>query len=327
MPTCSACGAEAAPGDAFCQACGAAVSAPAATVTLMPPIVAPEPDRPVAVGGDQAAARAADQLIGRSQPNQTYVGHRLLYEQNIVESMDPLSWTFVKEMLFQALMIWFAGFALSIVPSLIFIVGSAQNSGVLRLLGGLGLFIAGPVLWVYFWFHRISAVKSEWKLLVDDQGPAAGQVFAHITWALKRRRTPIRSLKVRRLSQPGRQQRDYLELRDGIFTGFVSAFAYGDDLYIGWSLLWNLSPFRWVIAWLGRLYLVFTGRGSQLHLMHRYENAKAMREAMHSAAREGVDAAAGAVACQGSGTIGSDIEVEVVASSDDVPRFLADSSH
>src|SRR4051812_36938337 len=118
MPSCSACGAEAAPGDAFCQACGTALRPATPTVTMMPPI---EPEladvtklagdgdghpaaSPAAFAGVESA-RAADQLVGRSQPNQTYLGHRLVYDQYGAEVFDPLGWIFVKQMLFQALIV------------------------------------------------------------------------------------------------------------------------------------------------------------------------------------------------------------------------------
>ncbi len=338
MPTCSACGAEAASTDAFCQACGTTLEAAAPTATMMPPL-APTLNGPSGhpVGGDGAdaaeqggvagngAGRRAEELVGRSQPNQTYLGNRLVYEQSAIESFDPLGWAYVKQMLLEGFIVWFASVALALVPTALLIVGISNGNGGLRTIGGICIFLAGPPLWLYFWFHRISVEKSEWKLMVDDQASVSEQVFSHITWALKRRKTPVK-LRVRRLSQSGGSSRDYLELRDGIFMGLISAFSYGEDLYIGWTLWWNLSPFRWVIAFLGRLYLTLTGRGSQIHVIHRYEQAKAMREAMHSAAREGVDAAAGFVAYQGAGTIGSDIEVDVVAPIENVPGFVAAST-
>ena len=300
---------------------------------MMPPVISAVSLPDLADGrrpGDERSsvtvvdAAAADQLIGRSQPNQTYLGNRLLYSDG--ESFDPLTWPFVKEMLLQGLIIWFVSFALSIIPALLFVSGTVNGNGGTRILGEIGLFIAGPVLWIYFWFHRIPVVTSEWKFLVDDQADVADAVFGHISWALKRRRTPVANLKVRRLAQHGGPKRDYLELRDGIFTGLMSSFAYGEDLYIGWTMWWNLSPIRWVIVFLGRLYLTLTGRGTQIHVLHRYERAKAMREAMHSTAREGVDAAAGVVAYQGAGTIGSDIEVEVLTSMDNVPGLIASAA-
>jgi len=330
MPSCSACGAEAAPDDAFCQECGTGLRAAVPAVTMTPPVAAVVSVPDLADGHGPTAERsgvtvvdaaAMDQLVGRAEPNQTYLGNRLLYGEG--ESFDPLSGAFVKEMFLQALIVWFVSFALAILPGLFFLAGSTNGNGGLRILGELGLFIAGPLLWIYFWFHRIPVVSSEWKFLVDDQAGVADAVFGHIAWALKRRRTPVGKMKVRRLAQHGRPKRDYLELRDGIFTGLMSSFAYGEDLYIGWTLWWNLSPFRWVIIFLGRLYLTLTGRGTQIHVLHRYEQAKAMREAMHSVAREGVDAAAGFVGYQGAGTVGSDVEVEVLASMDNVPGFIA----
>jgi hypothetical protein len=293
---------------------------------MMPPIV---PGELGAYGADVtdsagATARAADELVGRSQPNQTYLGHRLVYEQDVTESLDPIGWTFMKEMLRQAMTVETASFAIGLLPSLFLLIGLVNGSGALRIFGALGLFVAGPVLWLYYWFHPVAGVKSEWKLLIDDQGAVADRVFSHITWALKRRNTPIERLRVRRLSQPGREPQDYLELKDGVFTGYISAFAYGEDLYIGWTMWWHMSPFRWLITYLGRIYMRFTGRGSSIYLVHRYEKAKAMREAMHSAAREGVDAATGSVAYQGAGTIGSDLEVDVVAA-EDSHRFMAAS--
>ena len=266
------------------------------------------------------AAAAADQLVGRSEPNQTYLGNRLLYEPG--ESFDLLGGAFLKAMLVEALTVWFASVALAIIPTIFVAVGSANGSGALRVRGGLGLLVAGPGFLIYFWFHRIPVIASEWKLLVDDQSVVADQVFTHITWALRRRKTPVAKMKVRRLSQP--------RGLSAIISSFGTASSPAsivvrlrrrplhrlDDVVapVTVSMVAGVS---------GQVYLTLTGRGSQLHIIHRYEQAKAMREAMHSAAREGVDAAAGFVAYEGAGTIGSDVEVEVVDSLDNVPGFIA----
>jgi hypothetical protein len=334
MPTCSVCGNEAAATDAFCQTCGASMTRPE-TPTMVPPTVAaptpPSVSVPQAHGPGQAghgaaagrvATRSADQLLGTAQPNQMYLGHRLVYEASVAESFDPLGPTFFRELRYQAGMIWLMSVILAVIPLILFVAG-----GALRVLGVIGLLIAFPGLWIYFWFHPISAAKSEWKLLIDDRGSVADEVFGHITWAFKRRNSPVDKLKVKRVSPGGGgAKRDYLEIRDGIFAGFISAFPYGEDLYIGWVMYWNLSPFRWLIARLRRMYLALTGRDTYINWMYRYEYAKAMRETIHSAAREGVDAAVGAVSYQEAGTIGSDLEVEVVASMTDVPAFATGGS-
>ena len=102
-------------------------------------------------------------------------------------------------------------------------------------------------------------------------------------------------MRIRRISQPGVPTRDYLEVKDGIFSGYVSCFAYGNDLYVGWTFWLYLSPFRWLLVWIRSLYATFTLRGSDLYATLRYDTARAMREALHAACREGIDVAAGEI--------------------------------
>jgi hypothetical protein len=52
-----------------------------------------------------------------------------------------------------------------------------------------------------------------------------------------------------------------------------------------------------------RIWDVITQRGNDLYVTLRYESAKALRESMHSAVREGIDVAAGRVAAQGQGSL------------------------
>jgi hypothetical protein len=187
---------------------------------------------------------------------------------------------------------------------------------------GVIVVIALLALWVFFFFRPVPVPLAEWKFLVDDKGAAAERAFEHVTWAFRRRQSPIASLRVRRLGQAGRRARDYLQVRDGVFTAYVSCFPYGGDLYIGWNLWWNLTPFRWMLISLGRLWQIVTLRGTQIHILARYEGAKALREALHGAAREGIDVAAGEIAPQGAGTIGSEIPVELVHAPAELPGFL-----
>jgi hypothetical protein len=158
--------------------------------------------------------------------------------------------------------------------------------------------------------------------MVDDKAEIAPTAFEHITWAFHRRQSPVSSLRVKRLGQ-GHARRDYLQVRDRVFTGYVSCFPYGGDLFIGWTLWWNLSPFRWCLIAAGRLWQMLTMRGTYVHVLARYENGKALREALHGAAREGIDVASGTIAAQGYGTIGSEIPVELVAAPAELPGFIA----
>jgi hypothetical protein len=179
---------------------------------------------------------------------------------------------------------------------------------------GITLFvIAAVVVWlvlaVCFWFLKIPIQLSEWKISLDNKAAAVPMVFDHIAWVLRGRAVPLDSLQVRRLSLPGDGVRDYLELRRGIFTGYVACFSFGQDLYVGWTFWITLSPFRYVIMIVVRIWHSLVNKGNDLYTSFRYDSARAMRETMHSAAREGVDVAIGQLAGQGQGIVGSMIGV------------------
>jgi hypothetical protein len=85
---------------------------------------------------------------------------------------------------------------------------------------------------------------------------------------------------------------------------------------------WRLSAVRWLWVLVTRFYQALTLRGSELHWVHRYDSAKALREAVHGAAREGLDVAAGLIQAGSMGTAGSGIAVEELGSMEDLePRW------
>jgi hypothetical protein len=346
---CPSCGEPSLDGDAFCGECGAILeSVPAvagvAAVTPPPPAmpqppsmsppgaITPPPDaaqsphEPKTNGaGGLGAPDAQDVLRGVAVGNEVYHGQRLAYQskQQGVEDFNPLSAAFSRVVILRflaaSIATWFSWVLL--IPLLIVALLIAGEGGAEAL---MYLFaIAGLGVWIFFFFRSIPVPLAEWKFLVDDKAAAAPAAFEHISWAFRRRQSPVASLRVRRLGQVNQKTRDYLEVKDGVFTSYVSCFAYGGDLYIAWTFWWNLSPFRWCLIAIGRLWQLLTMRGSYVHILARYENGKALREAVHAAAREGIDVAAGSIAAQGAGTIGSEIPVELVSAPAELPGFLA----
>lgn len=252
-------------------------------------------------------------LLGDTVPNLHYLGQRLLYEKPPEPSFDPLNNTqYLHEMFKHAAIIAVLFFVGWIVTLPIFLIMSAANGKLGVVLWTLGFLVTALALASAYWLIPLPAQLSEWKFSVDGKGPAGFVAFEHITWALRQRETPIRSIRVRRLSMPGQQKRDYLELRDGIFVGYVSCFPYGRDLYIGWTFWLYLSPARFLLMALARLWQEITFRGTEMYVRLRYDSAKAMREAMHSAAREGIDVAAGQIEARGQGSIGSEVPVDII---------------
>lgn len=334
MTSCESCGQVLAQGEAFCGNCGRSAtssdrsrglggSRPVAANRSGQLDMTPWPATGTATGtlpgsdGEPRPPRAGDRVltgaaVGQATPNSTYIGQRLLYEKVPEQSFDPITNPrFLFQMARQGLLfgvIWLVG---GVVSAVFFAflavvgVGATRAFGFWAMLGGaswLALFCLYLVL-------PVTALLSEWKFLVDDKGAAGQAAFDHVIFAIQRRRTPLDSIRIRRLDLPGGEARDYLEVQRGIFTGFVSSFPQGADLYVGWTFWLRLFPLRWLSLLVTRLWHNLTQRGTDLYITLRYDSAKAMRDAMHSAAREGIDVAVGQIVPQGRG-MASDLPVD-----------------
>jgi hypothetical protein len=243
--------------------------------------------------------------VGQATPNATYVGRRLAYEKQPEGSLDPLANNrYVVYLLRQA------GIFIAIYWGLafFFLIVLGGFSLLTRSTVFIGLWAAAAELtpWAFliaFLLIPIPVVLSEWKFLVDDKGAARPIVFEHVTYAFRRRNTPVDSIGVRRLSLPGGITRDYLEITRGVFSGYISCFEEGNDLYVGWTFWLRMSPLKFILLRVQRLWHEITQKANELYVTLRYESAKSMREAMHSAAREGIDVAAGQLEAEGHGIV------------------------
>jgi hypothetical protein len=270
----------------------------------------PRETRPEA-GATARASISSDELVGQAAPNTTYLGQRLLYEkERDLEELDPLkSRRYFAELFRQALLIfviWSVGLSLC---ALVGVILALINSGFGTVVGALLWLGWSFVMACVYWLGKLPAQLSEWKLGVDDKGGAAPVVFDHIAWSLTRRRTPVDSVNWRRFAVAGQHSRDLLEVRQGIYCGLVTCFANGEDLYIGWTLWLYLSPARFLWTAIQRLIWGLRFRGHSLYVSIQFDLAKAVREAIHSAVREGVDVAAGQLEAHGQGTIGTVVPV------------------
>lgn len=257
---------------------------------------------PGAVGRLFAGGISADAAVGRATPNPTYLGHRLLYEKRPEGSLDPLSsirytWYLLRQW---AIFFWVVYPVLYIVFLVTFgIFALLARAPVFLLIFEIGADLTGLVFLIAWLLIPIPVQLSEWKFLVDDKGAARPVVFDHIAYAFRRRGTQMDSISVRRLS--GGVNRDYLEIRRGVFAGYISCFEQGNDLYVGWTYWLRMAPWRYAWQWLVRFWHVITFRADDMYVTLRYESAKSLREAMHSAVREGIDVAVGRIPPQGQG--------------------------
>jgi hypothetical protein len=254
----------------------------------------------------------ADAAVGQATPNAQYLGNRLVYDKELEASFDPLGNTrLLSQYMMHAVvdyLVYWVGWWVSLVVLGIFSL--VAQSTLPLVLWGIGALVFGLAFFVLWLFVPVPVQLSEWKFFVDGKGSVAPMAFDHIAWALQQRQTPLEMVQVRRLSLAGGESRDYLEIRRGLFTGMISCFAYGRDLYLGWTFWFKLSPGGYLLMWVARLWQVLTRHGNDMYVRLRYDYARAMREAMHSAAREGVDAAVGRARPQGQG-LGASLQVQV----------------
>jgi hypothetical protein len=159
---------------------------------------------------------------------------------------------------------------------------------------------------ILFWLLPVPALLAQWSLLVNHKAEAAETAFAHITAALQDHETPLDTVGVRPLRLPGEGRREYLELRQGRFAGYVSCFAHGRDLYVGWTFWLYLSPLRLLLMIIGRKIQDMSGRGNDIHQTLRYESTRATIAATHGAVLEGIDFATGDLDPAGGRLLGRD---------------------
>jgi hypothetical protein len=165
------------------------------------------------------------------------------------------------------------------------------------------------VLACIFWFRPLSVQLSEWMITIDGAGEGARAALEHMYLIVHNRQTPVRTLRVVRLRAARQQQRDYLRLDDGHFSGFVSSFGYGTDLFIGWTFWLTMSPAQWL--WLS-LRRMFRSSSDNIYVSLVNDQPKAMREVMHAAVRQGVDMATGRIRPIGQGALGSTVPYTTV---------------
>jgi hypothetical protein len=149
---------------------------------------------------------------------------------------------------------------------------------------------------------------SEWQLLLDGKAGVADSAYAVIFRVLRdERRIPVNIEARRRVTGPPvRGIRNFLFVHLGRYEMRVSVFAFGADLYLGWTLWRSQTPLTIVFGWLSSLF-----RGSQgLGGLFDVEPVKALRESVHNALRQGIDAAAAELNVSIVATFGYDIPIE-----------------
>ena len=153
------------------------------------------------------------------------------------------------------------------------------------------LWLVALVLGIAFWLIPVPALLAEWTQVMEESSDATQTAFDHINSAFQAHDAPVDSLRMRTASRPGEGRREYLELRRGHFSGYISCFAHEHDLYVGWTFWLHMSPLRLLMMVIGRNLRDMTSRGDGIYRSLRFESTRALVAAMHGAALAGIDAA------------------------------------
>lgn len=153
--------------------------------------------------------------------------------------------------------------------------------------------VLGTLMFLLTWLLPYHETISEWQYLVEGRAEAADSAYGAIHMTLHQRNFPLQ-VTYRRIRSElvAGGARNYLLVRQAPYTAYVGVFAYGNALYVDWMLTRVQSPVAMLYRHLKvRLLAVLTQDGAGFRMLLAAELPKALREAVHSAVREGVQVA------------------------------------
>ncbi|MFH8787220.1 hypothetical protein [Streptomyces roseoverticillatus] len=175
----------------------------------------------------------------------------------------------------------------------------------------VGAILGFIVFWLILLFSCFTEPVSEWRTLLEDKAQASPSAYAAIYGALSSRRIPVTAVPSRIRSDVFQPEvvSNRLVINSGRYVAYVSVFEYGTSLYLGWTM-WRIRP-GWVIigTYFKDLIGGFKGRTGDVNQMLRTERPRAMREAVHSAVREGVEIAVQGIEVPIASTFGQDLPI------------------
>jgi hypothetical protein len=187
--------------------------------------------------------------------------------------------------------------------------------------GAKGLLVFGQILplvlfWALLLLPQIEEPVAEWRTLLENKAPAASSAYAAIYGSLARRRIPVNTVAMRIRSDVLTREvvNNRLVLTERSYLAYVSVFPYGTSLYVGWTMFRTRRGAVLIGTYLKDLLGALVGRTGLVNQMLRTEKVRAMREALHSAVREGVEVAVQGIEVPIAATFGQDIPIQDITS-------------
>ncbi len=151
----------------------------------------------------------------------------------------------------------------------------------------VGSLLAFLVFWLVLLVTKLTEPIAEWRVLLADRADRADSAYSHIFGVLRHRQFPV-FWRVRRIHTGPASISNRLVVSHGPYTAYVSVFAYGTSLYLGWTM-WRARRGTALVGQFFRdLVQSVAGHHDIEREMMRIEPVRAMREAVHAACREGL---------------------------------------
>jgi hypothetical protein len=172
--------------------------------------------------------------------------------------------------------------------------------------------LAFLLFWFVMLFTRTQEPIAEWRSMIEERAAAATSAYAAIYGSLRRRQIPLSPVAMRvRSDILGKESvNNRLVITERGYTAYVSVFPYGTSLYVGWLMFRNRRGYQLIFTFLKDALGSVFGRSDLVSQMLRTEKIRAMREALHYAAREGVDIAIRGIDVPLVATFGYDVPIQ-----------------
>jgi hypothetical protein len=251
--------------------------------------------------------------------NETYLGNRLLFQRSgevevgLTDAIDGVqAKQILKRAFLGAILIGFVSTAFSLMVA--FGAGAASTRGGADAGGGIAILFAtmammAPWIWIILVLVvPLTEVLSDWHLLLDGKADIADTAYGVVYRSLTVDHHIPASVAPKRVrvGPPVPGVRNLLHIAIGKYYSYVSVFAFGNDLYLGWTLWRRQIPIMVVFRWIRSVFGGDPGYSGMIEM----EPIKAMRETVHNALRGAIETAIVGRSIPLVETFGYDIQVE-----------------
>ncbi|WP_052869338.1 hypothetical protein [Streptomyces niger] len=248
---------------------------------------------------------------GAAGPNAAYRNQTMQYGDVELSFDESVTFKTVFQLWLQAFLVsFFVWFVFGLLPALF------SDSGPFEAPDSLvtGWILGTIAFWLVLLAARITEPVSEWKTLLEDKHQASPSAYAAIYGALARRQIPVAAVPARiRSDILPEVVNNRLVVSSGRYVAYVTVFGYGTSLYVGWTMWRSRSGAVIIGHFLKDLLGGMLGRTGNVNQMLRTERPRAMREAVHSAAREGVEAAIQGIEVPIASTFGQELPIQAAS--------------